>query len=294
MTPLTVIIPVFGNGPHILFAVQRLREELPPETEIIVSHSGLPLWFADAHSDLKTRILHSDARLYAGEARNAGLVECKTEWVAFVDEDIFVQHGWYAALSKAIERGDADCIAGPLGSEGGGYWGQARWWVEFNSIQPRLNRRRVGAGASANMAIRRDLLEKVGGFPNWRMSQDTALFHHIAKLDARVIYEPEMIGHHQNVCGFRKSIKHIYHQGRANARVAAAFPSNKIASRAARVPLLSPLESAARLAGMTIRAFRCGTWAAMLLHLPGILILLAAWNAGFALQASGHKNKSRY
>src|SRR5690349_8249020 len=99
MEPLTVIVPVYGSGPHLLKVLYALCHQTVPIKRIIVSHSGAPIP-GEVISDVPEYVtfLHSDKRLYAGAARNRGLALATTPWVAFIDEDIIVCEWWHRAL----------------------------------------------------------------------------------------------------------------------------------------------------------------------------------------------------
>jgi GT2 family glycosyltransferase len=285
---ITVIIPAYGPGPHLEEVVASLKRELPASGRIIVSHSGsgdpTPR-FAD---DPSVRVLHSDQRLFAGAARNRGMAAADTEWVAFVDEDVVVGEGWYAAVRRAIEAGDADCILGAIGFEtSGGYWGTALWFIEFGSVHPYMTRRPVAGGPSGNMVIRRDRFAAVGGFPeDWRMGQDSLAHSRLAAAGNRIIFDPSLVVRHYNLPGARRMVRHLFHIGRHSARLRREQP-HLAGSWAVRRPLLSTGMWAARTAQMARRVLgaRQAPKGRFLIHLPGILIGLAAWNSGFTREA---------
>src|SRR5262245_61168403 len=130
--PVTVIVPVYGPGPHLDAVLAALQRQSPSVERIIISHSreGDPtLRFANMRN---VTVLHSPDRLLAGAARNRGLQLATSDWVAFIDEDVIVDDEWYAALLEAIACGQADCIVGSIGiAQSGGYWGMSLWFGEF-------------------------------------------------------------------------------------------------------------------------------------------------------------------
>jgi GT2 family glycosyltransferase len=67
------------------------------------------------------RLLQTERYLTSNEARNLGLREVRTEYVAFLDNDIFVLPGWLEALLRCAEQTGA-WVVGPLycyGTDGG-------------------------------------------------------------------------------------------------------------------------------------------------------------------------------
>lgn len=62
-------------------------------------------------------LVRSRRYLTPNQARNAGLAQVRTPYVAFVDNDLFVEPGWLAGLVACAEETGADLV-GPLYMEG--------------------------------------------------------------------------------------------------------------------------------------------------------------------------------
>jgi hypothetical protein len=88
-------------------------------------------------------------------ARNRAAKEAKGEFLVFRDDDTVLPSGHLRLLAEALDRHpEAEAVGGPLR---GNMWGQGI--MEVN--QPEW-------GIGANMAIRRDVFEELGGFEeNW-------------------------------------------------------------------------------------------------------------------------------
>jgi GT2 family glycosyltransferase len=63
------------------------------------------------------KLIRTENYLTSNEARNIGLREVRTKYVAFIDNDVFVQPGWLAALLRCAEETDA-WVVGPLNCYG--------------------------------------------------------------------------------------------------------------------------------------------------------------------------------
>lgn len=283
-----VVIPVYGPGPHLRAVVGALERQSVPVARIIVSHSGAgdPASLLEDKPDLV--ILHSDERLFAGAARNRGLRLATTEWVAFVDEDIIVDSNWHGAVQTCIARGDADCVVGAIGyASSGGYWGMSRWFFEFSSVHPYLPTRVVAGGGSANMAVHRERFLSVGAFPeDWRMSEDTISQALMRARGYRIRFNRDVIGGHINVKGMRNNIRHLYHAGFASAKARRTYPQ-LIGSAAVKWPISSLGLWMVRLGLIYSRVLksRHAPIASLLVHTPGILVSIIAWNIGFSREA---------
>jgi GT2 family glycosyltransferase len=63
------------------------------------------------------QLIRTENYLTSNEARNLGLREVHTEYVAFLDNDVFVQPGWLQALLRCADETDA-WVVGPLNCYG--------------------------------------------------------------------------------------------------------------------------------------------------------------------------------
>lgn len=288
---ITVIVPVYGAGPHLDRVIAALKQQNPPLNRIILSHSGEgdP---TDRFADVEgVTVLHSSQRLYAGAARNRGLEIATTDWVAFVDEDVIVDDDWHAKLIPAIARGDSDCIVGSVGyAESGGYWGMSLWFVEFSSVHPYRAPGPIASGASANLAVRRELLASIGGFrEDWRTGEDSLAQAMLGVAGYLNRLEPAVCGRHVNLPGLRRMLRHSQRLGPSSARQRRMYP-HLTGSVAVRWPVLSLGMWIARLLQIYYRVFtrRHSPKLSLIWHTPGILICVVAWNVGFAKSAFMH------
>lgn len=141
----------------------------PNEVLIVVDRN--PALFAElsAHPwSLLVRVLESSGSGLAA-ARNTGWRAARGSLVAFIDDDAVASPGWLRELTEAAERHRADVVGGWVEP----HWthGEPAWfspllgWVVGCSYEglptvPSRVRNVIGC----NMLIRRDLLERLGGF----------------------------------------------------------------------------------------------------------------------------------
>jgi GT2 family glycosyltransferase len=292
--PITVIIPAYGPGPHLEEVVDSLDGQLDDDSRIIISHSGGGDPTKRFASNSRVTVLHSRDRLFAGAARNKGLIIADTEWVAFVDEDVVPAPDWYAAVSRSIEAQSADCIVGSIGYKtSGGYWGISLWFLEFGPCHPYLGRREIKGGGSCNMIVRREFFTRMGGFPEqWRFAQDTVAHARMNASGHTLVFEPSIVVLHHNPHHMSHMFRHMYGHGRYSALVRRQYGDLPGAS-AVRWPILSLGMWPARTVQITRRVMtaRKSPKIQFLLHLPGILGGLAAWSLGFANEALRPKLK---
>ena len=160
---ISVIVPVRNGMPHLEEQLRALDAQQCEEPwEIIVSDNGSTdgsLEFSRDGASTRPSVHVGDASGLAGAsaARNAGVEVAQGDLLAFCDADDVVLAGWLSAFVEALQN--ADLVAGRFD-----FW-------SLNLIPPappvRAATRQLGflpAGLGANLAIRREPFEEVGGF----------------------------------------------------------------------------------------------------------------------------------
>lgn len=285
---ITVVIPVYGPGPHLEEVVASLDGQLDEGCRIIISHSGHGDPTARFAGNGRITLLHSDERLFAGAARNQGFAHARTEWVAFLDDDVVPADNWHEALRRSIAEASADCIIGAIDYQvSGDYWGISLWYAELGSVHPYMPKRPLTGGPSGNMAVHRESFAKAGGFPDdWRSSEELVAQARMITAGQTLMFDPAVIVSHYNVQGAGPVLRHFYLYGRFGARLRRAYPFLP-GALAVRYPILSLGLWLARLGQMTKRVAASSGARKLhyLLHLPGILVCVLAWNLSFAREA---------
>jgi glucosyl-dolichyl phosphate glucuronosyltransferase len=189
-------------------------------------------------------------------AVNAALREVRGSIVAFTDDDVRPARTWVARLARALEERDVDFVAGRVLPE----WeiDPPRWMSpalfgvlaipDGGSLRLRIER---GVNdhimpIGANMAVRADVLQRVGGLREdlgklegtLRTGEDHEFFLRLIHHGFRGLYEPEAVvchwvpRHRLNRAYFRRW---LYQNGRDVARLQDAYPRS--GRRLFRVPL---------------------------------------------------------
>jgi len=192
-------------------AVESVEHQRDPVAEVVVviDHEDELLRRAGARF-VAHRVVANDRAQGLSGARDTGAAACRGTVVAFLDDDAAVEPDWSTATARSYD-------GAVLG--GGGavlpVWvaGRPRWWpLEFDWVVGCSYRGQATARGSvrnpigANMSIRRDVLEAVGGFDPrvGRLGaaptggEETELFirAHRAFPAADVVLEPGAVAHH--------------------------------------------------------------------------------------------------
>ncbi len=188
---VAVIIPNYGPG----VALERCLESLSNctginEVEIIIVHSGPEhLVLSFYNPSVKVTIVEPSQRLYAGAARNMGVLKATTsDLILFIDSDCTPSREWISTHVNALNNG-ADVVAGPvLPGPPNKPTGLAEYLIEFAVT------RRVPLGGefisvpSCNFSIQRKLFDKLGGFPDNPTAQDLLFNLRLRAKDRRITY----------------------------------------------------------------------------------------------------------
>lgn len=178
--PFSVIIPVHNRPREIVRCVRSVyASKFPPtDYEVLVVDNG-------SSDDTAREAVRAGARTLTlteanrSEARNAGARVARGRWLAFTDSDCEVDPGWLAALDTAVrtlEESARDPAAasrvgaiagriesGPPASPIEAYIALRRWIDQEKFLQPG-RRFSPPFAATANLAIRREAFDAVGGF----------------------------------------------------------------------------------------------------------------------------------
>lgn len=188
---------------------------LPAGVEALVIDSGSA--GAEAES-IRAAAAHHGARHVRlpapglSEARNAALATARGRWIAYLDDDATPAPDWCAVLLRAIAA-EPD-----LAATGGSILPQWQaqlplWWPpSLRAVLTIIDQvRPAEPGAAdiepyaANIAFRRDVLTRFGGFPtclgrrgNGMMSnEETYIIRRLRRNGLRVRFIPELVVHHE-------------------------------------------------------------------------------------------------
>jgi GT2 family glycosyltransferase len=197
----SVVVPVKNGARSLPGLLDALAEQTFPGLEVLVVDNGSTDGTQDvaaAHAAV-TRVLHEPAPgSYA--ARNAGVAQATGDAVLFTDADCRPVPGWAAALVAALDDPEPALAAGPvvLRSDARSPWRRA--WGAYDRAVYLDQQRWVelhGQAATANLAVRRELLLARGGFDATLRSGGDHEFTGAATRDGhRIGWAPEAVVHH--------------------------------------------------------------------------------------------------
>lgn len=185
----SVVVPVLDMAGSIGVCLDALMAQSYPRTltEVVVVDNGS----TDGTRAIVERYPVTclvEPRPGAPSARNRGVAASTGEFVAFTDADCVPVRTWLARLAAAAETQQADAVAGGLAVLDPSASLLARYSATIGQYDPEATMRhpRYPYAATANVAIRRSLLQSAGGFDPafttydaaelfWRLSQTTTV-----------------------------------------------------------------------------------------------------------------------
>ncbi len=154
----SVIIPTYNRSIYLRSCLEALFTEIDrQDVGVLVVDDGSCLEQQCRNREICLSFkagYHFISNAGSAQSRNAGLQRCRSEWIVFIDDDVCVNSGWYAALRSTVNSAGSDIlgIEGQVVSSGGGVWDRE------------VSNSSGGLYLTCNMVYRRSILDKVGGF----------------------------------------------------------------------------------------------------------------------------------
>ena len=230
MTPrLSLVIPVLNGARTVPRAFAALAALDPAPDEIVFVDNGSTddtaarLRAFAAAAAVKVILLH-EPRRGASVARNTGARAATGDVVVFTDADCCPRADWLAALCAPLADPTVGAVAGRMTST------PPRGVVEtFGSLftlqAPAAPARHTrwtpwaGGFPTANLAVRRALLERVGGFDEsvGIYGEDYDLCARLYAAGAVIAYTPDAAVEHQHRVALRPMLRQAFGFGRSHA-----------------------------------------------------------------------------
>ena len=193
MAEVSVIVPARDAAATLGRALAALgAQEGAPDFEVIVVDDGS----RDGTAQLAERAGARTVRA-AGDgparARNAGAAAASGAVLAFTDADCYPTPGWLAGALRALDG--ADLVQGAVAPEPG---------VEVGAFDRTIwVTRPHGLFETANLVVRRELFDALGGFESWlapadgkELGEDVWFGWSARRAGARIRFAPDALVHH--------------------------------------------------------------------------------------------------
>jgi GT2 family glycosyltransferase len=283
MTPgVSVVVPAYRSEATVARTLAALRRQRFRDFETVVVDSSPDDATAGAVTAFpEVRLVHSYARLLPHAARNRGVQDARGGLVAFTDPDCAPAPDWLERL-VAAQRSGHPLVGGAVVPSGDG--AEPDWRVraihltKFVSVAPVGRARPRPDLASANLAIDRALLERLGQLDAGRFCGDTEWCWRAAAAGVTPWFEPAAVVthvHERSIAAFLRERRARGEDFAAMRAECAGWSSRARTARALAAPavsgvLLARVWRAARAAGgpppgpaeLALAAAGCAAWSA--------------------------------
>ena len=173
------------------------------------------------------------------EKRNIGIREAKGEIVAFIDDDAYPDAHWLEYAIKYFGEPEIGAVGGPgvtppgdkrLARIGGRVYDN---WLVSGNYNYRYKaggvRMDVDDYPSCNLFVRKDLLDKIGGYrTDFWPGEDTLLCKDIIDNWKRIVYDPWVVVYHHRRPIFLPHLRQLGRYGFHRGYFCKRFPSNSL------------------------------------------------------------------
>jgi len=205
---ISIVITVRNEGRHVGQLLDSLlRQEAPFEVVLVdaESHDGtfeIAQGYAARHPDRVRVFRRSGSR---GVGRNAGVRAARGDLVAFIDGDCFADSNWLREVRNALA--EAAVVAGRTVTVGKARYGALERVELFQSGYDVTY-------PSCNLAYRRELFERLGGFDvRFITAEDIDLNLRAVRAGAAIRFVPSAVVYHQMRTTFLRFLYQAFWNG---------------------------------------------------------------------------------
>ena len=212
----SVIIPNYNGETFLKDCITSIEACRYPRAsfEIIVVDNGSADGSVDVVRKLspRTRIISLECNTGFVNAINTGAAAARSEFLVFLNNDMRVSAEWLSAFATAISEKDADCVTGKILSWDGRRVDFVEGILLFDGHALQRNQgapasavsgdtvRRTFIACGGNMAIRRSLFLKLGGFdPDFfAYTEDVDFSWRLNASGGKIFFSPDAVVYHHH------------------------------------------------------------------------------------------------
>lgn len=294
----SVVVPTAGDAPRLERVVDALLTQDVGHDRyeiVVVDNNRVEESTQQLYETLGSRPIRviREATPGAAAARNGGARVARGELLVFVDDDIAVSGDFLLAHLRAHDRSDPVVGVGAIverNARGGWFLDYLRDRGVVNRVEDpeRLSFRNV---YGANLSIRRDVFDEVGGFDEqFRRREDEELGWRLMQRGIEPVLAADAVGEHHSTFGPAALIRRSYWNGYYLAMLVEKHP--ELAQRE-RLELYRPW---VRYASYVAGPILCAVGAVVasldprLLHRGITALVLARSSSGFAAFRRRHRD----
>ncbi len=227
---VSIIIPFYVDTPRFYKDLTKFDKLNYSDYEILVVSDKK----IEINSPKTKFILTGKKHTGPAEKRDIAIKVAKGEICAFIDDDAYPDKNWLKNAIVHFQHPQIVAVGGPgITPKEDNYWEQLTGLVYSSFFcgghaQHRFVKKTamfVNDYPAYNLIIRKDVLEKVGGYgTHFYGGEDTFLCLKLIKQDKRILYDPEVVVYHHRRALFIPYLKQIANIGTHRGYFAKKFP----------------------------------------------------------------------
>ena len=213
---IDIVIPSYNSKKTIIQCLQSVLNQSykKPYKVIVVDSSDdesdkiIKKYFPEIH------FIHIDIKTLPGEARNIGVRESFSDFIAFTDTDCIVDYYWIDRIMERINSHCFDAVGGSiLNGTSDDIIGTLGYLNEFSFFMPIMKSGFVKAIATANVCYKSNIFHNQH-FIDYSFAGEDTIFHWtILANGGNIFFDPEIKVIHLNRTGLINILKHQLKMG---------------------------------------------------------------------------------
>jgi len=188
---ISLIVPIKNETESLLILIESINRQILQPNEIILVDGGS----TDGTVALARELTAANARYRIietgnatpGRGRNVGTEDARNDWIAYTDAGIKLEIDWLEQLAlKAVENPDAAIVYGNYTPVADCHFERVATVVY---VAP-LNAQGFRDRSIASSLMKKEVWSAVGGFPNFRASEDNAFMEAAERQGFKHIFAP--------------------------------------------------------------------------------------------------------
>lgn len=187
---LHIILPAYNEADNIERCISTIKAAIGqrPIPITLVDNQSTDATTEIARS-LGVEVLEFEEKLTIAELRNRGAAHVQADFILFIDSDMEVPVDWIEQFERVQAEADADVLGFVVGVPATAPWFAKTWALRTNARREKLQE--IDFLPGHNIAVRRELFEKVNGFSTeLKTSEDKDLVMRLKSAGARVFSAP--------------------------------------------------------------------------------------------------------
>ena len=192
LSKISLVIPMYNEENSLGALVESINRQIFQPDEIILVDGGSTDKTVEVFEKLCSRNpvyrLIETVRATPGKGRNIGIENARNQWIAFTDAGIKLNDDWLANLLQAVrENPSTDVVYGNFAPAIKNLFEKC---AVFAYVYPQ-GKNGIRGKFIASSLIKKEVWQKVGGFPDLRAAEDLLFMEEIDRQNWRVAYAPK-------------------------------------------------------------------------------------------------------